>query len=193
MPADSTVWNLALSEYEPVPSNYPSVVQRTYYFIPDIPLGQQRGVVWFTDSLKELIDAETPSSVSFWGDMFSVGAQNKRHLLVESLQVREEVRNRILRWESDEMSAFDVDTMESLEWPHVQATRCRNSRYPLPQFSGEEVQMRRVCIVRLLRECIKKLEEAEDELIEAAMFRREIMLRCEDGSDANQRRVKESR
>ncbi|THU93752.1 hypothetical protein K435DRAFT_861197 [Dendrothele bispora CBS 962.96] len=161
----AALWKLALVESDLVPANYSSIVPRTYYLIPDIPMGRQAGLRWITESLRVSIDRGNTSSVPFWGDMFEPGAKNGRHLLVEALEVREEVRGRLLRWDSDESFQFDVDSLENLDWPGIQATRCRDARYPLPHFSGVEVQMRRVHVSRLLRECIAALEDAESELI----------------------------
>ncbi|THU98710.1 hypothetical protein K435DRAFT_856343 [Dendrothele bispora CBS 962.96] len=173
--SNQRLWNLALVEHETVPSNYPSIVPRTYYLIPEIPMGQPAGLRWMTESLKESIEAEENWQVQFWGEMCEPGAKSTRRLLVEALKVREEVRNRILRWNGDESSSFDVDAMENLTWPRTQAARCHNTNYPLPEFSGEEVQMRRVCITRLLKDSIKDLGNAEDELIELAMSRKETV------------------
>ncbi|THU93766.1 hypothetical protein K435DRAFT_861209 [Dendrothele bispora CBS 962.96] len=174
----AALWKLALVESDLVPANYSSIVPRTYYLIPDIPMGRQAGLRWITESLRVSIDRGNTSSVPFWGDMFEPGAKNGRHLLVEALEVREEVRGRLLRWDSDESFQFDVDSLENLDWPGIQATRCRDGRYPLPHFSGVEVQMRRVHVSRLLRECIAALEDAESELIETALLRREILIEC---------------
>ncbi|THU95678.1 hypothetical protein K435DRAFT_797967 [Dendrothele bispora CBS 962.96] len=124
-------------------------------------MGRQPGLRWITDSLRVSIDKGNTSSVPFWGDMFDPDAKDGRHLLVEALEVCEEVRGRLLRWDSDESSQFDVDSMENLDWPGIQASRCRNARYPLPEFSGVEVQMRRVYISGLLHDCIAALEDVE--------------------------------
>ncbi|KAK7448530.1 hypothetical protein VKT23_013794 [Stygiomarasmius scandens] len=116
--------------------------------LPDIPLGQEKGVLWLFANCYHHEEQQQYS--------------NATRAAIASRSV---LTSGIITWDDPPLTLRTELDIDDASWCRDQVQKCLERGRPVPSFSGMDIQRRRIATFAELRSVHKELQESRDRLL----------------------------